>query len=100
MVSVTTRRPCSAARTPRAAASVVLPTPPDPQHTMIFVSRVGKQCLDIEVLSCGALLDEFGGQRVEAADVGGVEVGELVGRPAGRAQRGCAACVRSRAASA
>ena len=35
MVSTTTRRPASAARNPRAAAVVVLPTPPAPQQTMI-----------------------------------------------------------------
>ncbi len=37
MVSTTTFRPRSAARSPSAAAVVVLPTPPEPQHTMIRV---------------------------------------------------------------
>src|SRR4051812_46646701 len=37
MVRTTTRRPRSAARRARAAEVVVLPTPPDPQHTMIPV---------------------------------------------------------------
>ena len=36
-VSTTTFLPCSAARSPSAAAVVVLPTPPDPQQTMILV---------------------------------------------------------------
>src|SRR6185437_9213331 len=36
-VSTTTCRPRSAARRPSAAAVVVLPTPPEPQHTMIRV---------------------------------------------------------------
>ena len=35
IVSTTTRRPRSAARSPRAAEVVVLPTPPEPQHTMM-----------------------------------------------------------------
>ncbi len=35
MVSTTTLRPRSAARRASAAEVVVLPTPPDPQHTMI-----------------------------------------------------------------
>ena len=38
MVSTTVRRPASAARTPRAAAVVVLPTPPEPQQTMMCVA--------------------------------------------------------------
>jgi len=38
-VSTTTWRPRSAARRPIAAATVVLPTPPDPQQTMILVRR-------------------------------------------------------------
>ena len=37
MVRTTTLRPASAARTPIAAAVVVLPTPPEPQHTMMRV---------------------------------------------------------------
>ncbi len=40
MVSTTTVRPCSAARRPSAAAVVVFPTPPAPQHTMIRVDRL------------------------------------------------------------
>ncbi len=38
IVSTTTLRPCSAARRPSAADVVVLPTPPEPQHTMIRTS--------------------------------------------------------------
>ncbi len=37
MVRTTTRRPCSAAHTPSAAAVVVLPTPPAPQQTTMRV---------------------------------------------------------------
>src|SRR6478736_2900008 len=39
MVSTTTLRPRSAARSASAADVVVLPTPPAPQHTMIWVVR-------------------------------------------------------------
>ena len=39
MVSTTTLRPASAARTASAAEVVVLPTPPAPQQMMILVSR-------------------------------------------------------------
>ena len=39
MVSTTTLRPRSAARSASAAEVVVLPTPPEPQHTMISVPR-------------------------------------------------------------
>src|SRR5882757_4499723 len=39
MVRTTAVRPRSAARTPRAAAVVVLPTPPEPQQTMMRVLR-------------------------------------------------------------
>ena len=38
MVSTTTLRPRSAARSASAADVVVLPTPPDPQHTMMSVA--------------------------------------------------------------
>src|SRR5690242_4007137 len=38
MVRTTTLRPCSAAHRPSAAAVVVLPTPPAPQHTTIRVA--------------------------------------------------------------
>ena len=38
-VSTHACRPRSAARRPMAAAAVVLPTPPDPQQTMILVRR-------------------------------------------------------------
>jgi hypothetical protein len=38
MVSTTVLRPRSAARTAIAAAVVVLPTPPEPQHTMTWMS--------------------------------------------------------------
>src|SRR5689334_10437841 len=39
IVSTTTLRPCSAARSASAAETVVLPTPPEPQHTTMFVAR-------------------------------------------------------------
>src|SRR5919112_3236847 len=42
MVSTTTLRPASAARTARAADVVVLPTPPAPQQMMILVSGSAK----------------------------------------------------------
>ncbi len=35
IVSTTALRPCSAARSASAADVVVLPTPPEPQHTMM-----------------------------------------------------------------
>ena len=48
MVSTTTWRPRSAARSPMAAAVVVLPTPPEPQQTMILVRRSSMQLVDVE----------------------------------------------------
>ena len=48
MVSTTTLRPRSAARSASAAEVVVLPTPPEPQHTMIPVPRVVEQGVDVE----------------------------------------------------
>ena len=49
MVSTTTLRPRSAARSASAADVVVLPTPPAPQHTMISVVGVVEQRVDVEV---------------------------------------------------
>ena len=48
MVSTTTLRPRSAARSASAAEVVVLPTPPEPQHTMIARLRVVEQGVDVE----------------------------------------------------
>ena len=48
MVSTTTLRPRSAARSASAAEVVVLPTPPEPQHTMIRVAGVVEQRVDVE----------------------------------------------------
>jgi hypothetical protein len=48
MVSTQTERPCSAARTARAAAVVVLPTPPAPQQTRIRAS-LSNRSTSIEV---------------------------------------------------
>ncbi len=48
MVSTTTLRPRSAARSASAADVVVLPTPPEPQQTMMPVRRVVEQRVDVE----------------------------------------------------
>ena len=48
MVSTTTLRPRSAARSASAAEVVVLPTPPEPQQTMIPVRGVVEQRVDVE----------------------------------------------------
>ncbi len=49
MVSTTTLRPCSAARSASAADVVVLPTPPEPQQTMMLGRPVGEQRVDVEL---------------------------------------------------
>src|ERR687889_1602216 len=110
MVRTTTRRPCSAARSPRAAAAVVLPTPPAPQQTTMRVlgSAISastssavllRRCrpLDVGALavmrgprgvgrcSCHALLAELLGEPVQRAEVdAGGDGGQLVDRPAQR----------------
>ncbi len=48
IVSTQTVRPCSAARSASAAAVVVLPTPPEPQHTTMRGRRVVEQRVDVE----------------------------------------------------
>ena len=48
MVSTTTLRPRSAARSASAADVVVLPTPPEPQHTMMPRLGVVEQGVDVE----------------------------------------------------
>ena len=62
MVNTTTLRPYSAARNAIAAAVVVLPTPPAPQHTMTrldlsdrmdFMSSVGGATLIVDLLWFG-----------------------------------------------
>src|SRR5450755_1894952 len=55
-VSTTTCRPRSAARRPIAAAAVVLPTPPDPQQTMI---RVRRSSISASVSSHGGVAGGF-----------------------------------------
>src|SRR5437660_1985162 len=85
-VSTHACRPRSAARRPVAAAAVVLPTPPEPQQTMIRVRRssisrstssVGGLCgpaimLYLPLASCGTLLAQGGGEPVQAAQVDAV----------------------------
>ena len=60
IVSTTTRRPRSAARSASAAETVVLPTPPEPQQTMISDRRVVQQRVDVEagrgLVDCGPTL--------------------------------------------
>jgi hypothetical protein len=71
MVSTTVRLPRSAARTARAAAVVVLPTPPDPQHTItpaVSSSRSTSQ-------PCSAIGQTLGPQRLRDA----VETSEIDG---------------------
>ncbi len=48
MVRTTTLRPRSAARRARAADVVVLPTPPEPQHTMMPDAAVVEEGVDVE----------------------------------------------------
>ena len=52
MVSTTTLRPRSAARSASAAAVVVLPTPPEPQQTMMRVSGSSSSGVDVEPGGC------------------------------------------------
>src|SRR6202022_1598035 len=62
MVRTTTVRPYSAARNAIAAAVVVLPTPPAPQHTM---TRFDVSCRTAPMSrACGAVLIERPGAQV------------------------------------
>ena len=107
MVSTTTFRPRSAARSASAADVVVLPTPPEPQQTMMPVSgssisaftssagcawsapRAGP--LEGVTGSCHALVLQAAGQLVEAAHVdAGGQPGQLVRRDAQPLDQACA----------
>src|ERR1022692_4725097 len=80
-VSTTTWRPRSAARSPTAAAIVVLPTPPEPQQTMILVRRSSMSWsttsgtgvvligLAPQICSRGTLVAQGFGQPVERGQV-------------------------------
>ena len=97
-VSTQTCRPRSAARSPIAAAVVVLPTPPEPQQTMILVrrssmirsmSRRGFTVRSFATGSCGSLVTEFGGQPVQRGQVDPLgDQRQLVDRLAGRLELG------------
>src|SRR5262245_32515635 len=110
-VRTTTCRPRSAARSPTAAAMVVLPTPPEPQQTMILVRRSsmswsttsGTGLVLIGFRSRGALLpqslrqpvqrrqvDPVGDQRQFVARLPGLI--ELAAQGALRAGRSCLVC--------
>src|SRR5664279_5834362 len=110
MVSTHTRRPCSAARRASAAAVVVLPTPPEPQHTMIpvprlassaSISRRGAAVPGISVLvevtahSPQALVSEGGGKLVQPAEVDALsQPGQFEGRQTQRCQGGTLGCLQ------
>ena len=78
MVSTTTVRPYSAARSAIAAAVVVLPTPPAPQHTTTRLDRVvqdrapGRGRCGVVLISSDSLLGECFGEFVQAAEVDAV----------------------------
>src|SRR5437763_13794185 len=92
MVSTTTCRPCSAARSARAADVVVLPTPPAPQQTTIrvppsdrtrsmssagdavLIARLRARCASrwpsaVPTVAADALVRQAAGQLVQRAEV-------------------------------
>src|SRR4051794_27440602 len=110
MGRTTTRRPCSAARSPSAAAAVVLPTPPAPEQTPLralgsatsastpraVLVRRCRPCAAVALAaaltrvprcvapcSCHPLIAELLGESVQRAEVdAGGDGGQLVHRPA------------------
>ena len=87
MVSTTTLRPRSAARSARAADVVVLPTPPEPQQTMMPGAGVVEQGVDVEGRGAHARMEASGPTRGRVRVIGsschalGLEQGgELVER--------------------
>ena len=108
MVSTTTLRPCSAARSARAADVVVLPTPPEPQQTMMSVAAVGEQGVDVEARAAAVGRGPTSGPDAARARGGVVLMpcparkvgGELVERRRGRCRRAAGAARRSGTSSA
>src|SRR5881227_4045015 len=77
MVTTTARRPCRAPSRARTAAVVVLPTPPEPQHTMTRRVRASGANVTAVPMSRRGLqgahgLREGGGELV---DLGATELG-------------------------